>query len=582
MSHFNSENASNSEYTYENQTVNNSQFDSAVNMFNKSNSDTTFDNSQYTRLITQGRCFKLPSTPTISDELYQSWLFTFMTEVKDDVNEISRSFRYTWCDEDENVDATKVAYGIPGSPGQVVKMIKANQIIPEMLDPKPSAANWDKLKKITDGTWALQSVVNEDIGTKDTKPLLVKETDKSVRKIFDQIINLISNNFYEAAAALEWTGEMPGGVAQLFFDDHRTILKIMRSAHAEGNKFLPNDMVTSWNKGVYKSYKQVIAAVKRRYGRCQTQDSMMDFFRKLDNAFARKTRHEFKLQELRNIIEKHLIVDPSEFPTCSDFENDSSVQSHPEGFTCMIVSLLQYIMIKNEVPKNKWDDLQKEYVNTFNGKSTYKSWHENRKDFWTKLDEATSITHRESINNVDGQCSENCDDQEDDIDEILAIVKRRRQQQQRNGRTTKRNYANNTTNNNNSYRNHDQNRNRFTPSYNRNTAVNKNSSKPSKQWLRTRIASLLCLHCSRIAGINKYHEGPYGGGPESLCPYDKSGKSRPGKRFVSHIFDTSVNELGIPDLKEADEGLVYEDEQKEEVNHLDLLTGALSQYQINE
>ena len=104
----------------------------------------------------------------------------------------------------------------------------------------------------------------------------------------------------------------------------------------------------------------------------------------------------------------------------------------------------------------------------------------------------------------------------------------------------------------------------------------------SKQSMRQRVASLLCLHCSRIAGVNKYHEGPYGGGPDSLCPYDKEGRKRPGKTFVSHIFDTSVNELGIPDLKEAEaEGLVYE-EEKEEVNHLDLLTGALSQYQLNE
>ena len=583
MSHnYNSELQYNSDYGFENQTMNTNQFDSAVNMFNKTNSDTTFDNSQYQRLIAQGRCFKLPSTPTISDELYQSWLFTFMTEVKDDVNEISRSFRYMWSDEDENVDATKVPYGIPGSPSQVVKMIKSNQITADMFDPKPSVANWDKVKKVTDSAWALQNVLNEDVSTKDAKPVLVKETEKPVRKIFDQIINLISNNFYEAAAALEWTGDMPGGVAQLFFDDHRTILKIMRAAHAEGNKFLPNDMVTSWNKGVYKSYKQVIAAVKRRYGRCQTQDSMMDFFRKLDNAFEKKTRHEFKLQELRNVIEKHLIVNPAQFPTCSDFENDLTVQTHPEGFTCMIVSLLQYIMLKNEVPKSKWDELQKDYVSTFNGKPTYKTWHENRKEFWLKLDEATNMVHKASINNVEKDSENgNYDEQDDEIDEILAIVKRRRNKQQ-NGRTTRRNYANNTMNNNNNYRN-TQSKNRFTPNYTRNTAGNRNLSKPSKQSMRQRVASLLCLHCSRIAGVNKYHEGPYGGGPDSLCPYDKDGNRRPGKRFISHIFDTSVNELDIPDLKEAEaEGLVYEDEDKEEVNHLDLLTGALSQYQMTD
>ena len=109
----------------------------------------------------------------------------------------------------------------------------------------------------------------------------------------------------------------------------------------------------------------------------------------------------------------------------------------------------------------------------------------------------------------------------------------------------------------------------------------------SRTRMRQRMASMLCVHCSRIAGVNKYHEGLKGGGPESNCPYDKSGKRRPGKRFISHIFDTAVNELDIPDFQEAaSEGLTYEedDSSEKEINQLgvDLLTGALGQYNINE
>ena len=77
----------------------------------------------YKRLVSQGKCFKLPAVATLSDDLYQAWLYTFMSDVKDDVNEMAKIFRYTWCDEEENADADWVPYGIPGSVRQLTKRV---------------------------------------------------------------------------------------------------------------------------------------------------------------------------------------------------------------------------------------------------------------------------------------------------------------------------------------------------------------------------------------------------------------------------------------------------------------------------
>ena len=107
-----------SEFQYENDSsVFSNQFDCEVNAFN---TNAGSEMNKYERSVTQGKCFRLPATATIPDELYQSWLYTFMTEVKDDTNELSKHFRYTWCDEEENADSGRVAYGIPGNAGHVV------------------------------------------------------------------------------------------------------------------------------------------------------------------------------------------------------------------------------------------------------------------------------------------------------------------------------------------------------------------------------------------------------------------------------------------------------------------------------
>ena len=130
-----------------------------------------------------------------------------------------------------------------------------------------------------------------------------------------------------------------------------------------------------------------------------------------------------------------------------------------------------------------------------------------------------------------------------------------------------------------------QSQNRFQPNYqNRNADKSKNYAQISKNEKRKRLMHLLCSHCSRHAGTNKYHHGPFGGGENSKCPYDSRGILRAGYKFIAGIFGESVNALNIPDLQEIEaEGLSYETPNVSSVEPgQKLLSDALGPFYSNE
>ena len=49
----------------------------------------------YRRMIS-GQCFRLPNTPTCPDDVFESWMATFLTESSEDTSGKSRYFRFAW------------------------------------------------------------------------------------------------------------------------------------------------------------------------------------------------------------------------------------------------------------------------------------------------------------------------------------------------------------------------------------------------------------------------------------------------------------------------------------------------------
>ena len=526
--------------------------------------------SLYQRRMVAGQHFKLPDETTISDAQWESFKGTFMSDLNDDVTEKSKSFRYLWEDEDDNPSSTRPTYGVAKNMIQLAKLLENNKILREDIeytghgndDGNPSETAWTAIKGMTSFV-----AFKVEADPTQTSPDVTQELH---RKIIDCVINYITSDYYADAALKKHpntnkTAAHPGAITQMYFDDYSENVKIMRKAYKCGQVLLTSDLSPNFTAGFYPNYTAVMNAVQRRYGRCQTQDTMVDLFRKINKVFADKGPFEFKIGLLRNILKKHYITDKNEFFVCKDFEDDRNKQRHPEGWTPIVATFAHYISFLKTIDESKWDGIEKELSHLIQGKLTYKSWHENRQELYKLLDKEMKKRHP-TVNRIEHSQIYNIDADEDidemTDDELVAFVRQRRQ-----------NYRK-PTNQKQAWKNNGQKR--FDPNFRKPFSnQNKPPRRPTqgrpnaqyrpmgqtmgKQEKRDSLRKLLCRNCSRWAGTNKNHQGPYGGTPESMCPIDDKGRPRAGFRFIGAYFGTEVNEIGVEDYRDIEaDGVEYE------------------------
>ena len=534
--------------------------------------------SLYQRRMVAGQCFKLPDEPTISDAQWESFKGTFMSDLNDDVTEKSKAFRYLWEDEDDNPSSTRPTYGVAKDIIQLTKWMENNKIIREDIvysghghdNNHPSETAWNAIMNLT--TFVAFKI--EPSGDE----AVIEPTQEHHRKIIDCIINFITSDYYTDAALKKHpntngTTAIPGAVTKLYFEDYSENVKIMRKAYKCGQVLLTSDLSPNFTAGFYPNYTAVMNAVQRRYGRCQTQDTMMDLFRKINKVFDDKGPFEFKIGLLRNLLKKHYITDKSEFFVCKDFEDDRNKQRHPEGWTPIVATLAHYVSFLKTIDTNKWDAVEKELSHLVQGKLTYKSWHENRQELYKILDKEVkkrnpTINRLESTSNI---YNIDEDDAIDDMtDEDLVAFVRQRRQNYRKLTNQKSGWKGNGG------KRFDPNFRKSYPSQPRSQpkprpVQNRNQNQPYRQIganeKKEGLRKLLCRNCSRWAGTNKYHHGPYGGTRESMCPIDDKGRPRAGFKFIGTYYGTDVNAIGVEDYRDIEtDGIEYE---QTSVNNVD-------------
>ena len=537
--------------------------------------------SLYQRRMVAGQSFKLPDEPTISDAQWESFKGTFMSDLNDDVNEKAKSFRYLWEDEDDNPSSTRPPYGVAKNMIQLAKFLENNKILREDIeftghgndDGKPSETAWTAIKGMT--TFVPFKIEPNDSPTNTA----IEPTQELHRKIIDCIINYMTNEYYVDAALKKHpnqnkTAPHPGAVTQLYFDDYSENVKIMRKAYKCGQVLLTSDLSPNSTAGFYPNYTAVMNAVQRRYGRCQTQDTMMDLFRKINKVFKDKGPFEFKIGLLRNLLKKHYITDKKEFFVCKDFEDDRNKQSHPEGWTPIVATFAHYVSFLKTIDESRWDGIETELSNLVQGKLTYKSWRENRQELYKLLDKEVKKKHP-TVNRLESSAIYNIDADEsiDDMTDadLVAFVRQRRQNYRK--------MSTQTTNQKQGWKQNGQKR--FDPNFKKsyppqNKPVRRpNSGRPNNQYRslsnqekKDGLRKLLCRNCSRWAGANRYHQGPYGGTPESMCPIDDKGRPRAGFKFVRAYYGTDVNAIGVEDYRDIEtDGIEYEQTSVNNVEH---------------
>ena len=545
------------------------------------------NNEQHMQIVRkrmlEGKSFRAPSTNECPDDIWESWRTSFMSCLRDDPKGISKVFRYVWYDDEEGLDNSTARYGVAQDFEQLVKMITTGQIKREDITYKgvgnvnghPSKTAWSSIAALKGADYRL---VKEEVRDPDTdavtqtlEPLADHKLD-----IIDQIIIFLTGDFYRNLYTVGGVVTR-GGPWKEYVAHYDEIFKALRSAHEEGNNCVPIDMSDAFKDGVYGNYSTIMKAMKRRYNRCRTHETMTDWFRKIDKIVELKCPMEFKVQKLRSTLKKLFFGDESAFPTCSDFPGDKVTQMYPEEFTPSMAMLVAYILFDKLISRNQWEKVQREFFHEIEGKATYDNWHKNRLELWRKMDDEIRSKSRSNVaQNINNLTLDGTNLDPNDVNEFVNYIKNR-QQPLRNRQAPPRYNANARQGLRNG-----QGPNRPRPNPNRQFG--------QKESIPNRLKKFLCRSCSSWAGVNKYHEGGFGGGPDSKCPFDRNGNKRldrNGKpfKFIKYLEGLDVDNIPVEDYKtvfniENDyetEGLEYEEDDEGDQGCNDHLNYAANQ-----
>lgn len=484
----------------------------------------------YRRMLA-GQCFRLPSSPTCPDDIFESWFNSFLTDITNDEDGKSRSFRFTWTqNRPKNIDALVPIFHVAKDIQGLISIVEKHRLVSRTqvkLDngAEPTVTNWKETLKLQ-----IFSPVKIDKNAAAGIEADIPATEPKYLAITDGIVNFLTGDFYKQKFA-----GMPGFVTQKYFSEYDENLALMKSIYKDGGNAITLDLLDSFKAGTWPNYTATVAAVKRRYKRSYTQETMMDYFRKIDEVLSVNNPTEFKMQHLRTLISTKFLSETDNWPAFSDFEGDSHKQKYPEEHNAIIATLLQYIMISHEVDRSNWDKIQRAYHQEIKGKVDYLAWHENRSELYRVIDDFKN-ENSQHINVMARYNSKPANRQQSRPSRGRSNNLQQRQNRpqpprQQNARQTG-----------------------FRPN------ITQNMQNRTKQNTQARLKRMLCMHCSRWAGANRYHNGPWGGGPNSKCPYDKQGNFRPGFNFVNRVDNMDVNTLDIPHYQDIEsEGLEYVD-----------------------
>ena len=491
------------------------------------------------KLVLAGSAFRLPEDPKkVTPQSWNGWLSGVRATIQEEDILRVEKLKYLW---DSEPDALHPVQGVPKDITELAYLLKIGRISRHDIeynstgnvDGHPSKTSWSNVQSLTEFV-----VVKEE-----TSQTVTTET---VRKVVDRIVAFISSDMYEPDNAT------PGKSTLKYFADHTTNRKALRKFRAMAEKLLPSDINDGFKDGFYVDYDAMIGAMKRKYSMGNEQKTMIDHFLKIDKILDKQTKTEFTMGALRSHIKKLLVTKEEERPFIQYYKGHKERITTNEEFGPIVNFLLEYIYFNKKISRAKWKKVEKDYHHLLDRHPSYKKWHESSYELWHVIDKEINPENNTMQASVE---NENENENESEM----------------NALRQNRNFNRNNSNNNPSYPNPKMNMGKNFSNVKRNqrntTKNNNNSNKARNDRIKTRLAKYKCRHCSRVAGTPKYHKPPFGGSVESRCPYDQTGKPRPGFFFMAMIEGLQINELDLSDDEDLD--ILYENEIDSEVSHVD-------------
>ena len=485
------------------------------------------------KLVLAGSAFRLPEDPKkVTPQSWHAWLSGLRATIQEEDILRVEKLKYLW---DAEPDVMHPIQGVPKSITELTYLLKTGRVCRQDIefnsngndDGHPSKNVWKNIQNLE-------------------KFLLVKTngtdaTTEHIRKVVDRIVVFLTSNMYD-----DVDEKAPGELTIQYFKDADTNRKALRKFRAMAEKLLPSDINEGFKDGFYVDYEALMGAMKRKYSMGNDQKTVVDHFLKIDKILEKQTKAEFTMGSLRSHIKKLLVTKEDDRPYIQYYKGHKERITNNEEFGPIVNFLLEYIYFDKKVSRSKWKTVEKSYHHLLDGQPSYKKWHEGSYELWHVIDKELNVD-----NNVQAQIDTN--NEYDDENEINAM---------RNQKSS--------FNKKNQYPTPKMNMGRApqSPNYKRNlpTRNASNSNNKNNDRIKTRLAKYKCRHCSRVAGTAKYHRPPFGGGSDSQCPYDQTGKKRPGYFFMAAIEGLKISEI---DISDDEDDILYENEIDTEINNVD-------------
>ena len=391
----------------------------------------------------------------------------------------------------------------PANRQQLAIIFKQNRLAKDMFDP-PLTDNEVDVITLADGEELDYSIKREG-----TNPVCVTCARDCVgtcvrhRRVFNKVMSHITMGLYTTAPEA--------------FQEATIVRKALSKFQNTAKRFILSDLADAFTNGKYTNWTNLTNSIRRAFNIKEEKRTMSNLFNRIHTAATSTVNMENKIDTLADIAREIAITDGKDFFRPRDFDGDmSQTMSQPEQVGPLVHTLLEYIVIRENVPMTKWEQTQTDFERKLMSGWSYRSWHENRSQLYELVDKvkkdnsrvaSVGINHND-VNTNDGDIDSAVNNGYNNINpadgNVCPVFPR-------HGKQPRRSY-----NNDHNGRNHTQ------PPISQEDRRRANQQAPRKRHC-------LCLNCSHYHPnkLTVYHpEGSGFGGKGKYCLFDADGKER--------------------------------------------------------